>query len=79
MTFSCLVPRPLVLVLIVVFFFSHQGVSNRYKQIAQTFLEKGADPNITNDYGYTALKVAIEKGNHEIVQTLLKKGANPNI
>tara|TARA_R110000868_G_scaffold130880_5_gene340781 strand:+ start:4612 stop:6744 length:2133 start_codon:yes stop_codon:yes gene_type:complete len=41
------------------------------------FLEAGAKIDCQNSYGFTALMVAIEKGNEEIAEYLLMSGANP--
>ena len=42
-------------------------------------LEKGADPNIKCQYGYTALYRAVENNKYGIVELLLKNGADPDI
>ena len=42
-------------------------------------IENGADVNIKNNYGITALIYAAEHGNLEIVKYLVEKGANVNI
>ena len=43
------------------------------------FLEKGADPNITNDYGNTAMHYAISFKYFEIADILRKNGAREDI
>ncbi len=43
--------------------------------VAEALLEAGADPNLTRDFGDTALHIAAEKGNLELVGTLTKHGA----
>ena len=43
------------------------------------FLEKGADPNITNDYGNTAMHYAISYKYFDIVDILRKNGAREDI
>ena len=42
-------------------------------------LKAGADPNIQNEWGTTALMMASRYGYKECVFELLKAGANPNI
>ena len=46
---------------------------------ATHLLENGVDPNITNDYGMTALRMASSKGYSDIVGLLLDNDADPNI
>lgn len=48
-------------------------------QRVQELLENGANPNIQNRNGRTALMVAIAWGYTDIVLLLLEKGADPNI
>ena len=46
----------------------------------QLLLEQfGADPNLTNTLGMTALHDAVSRKDSEIVQILIKFGANPTI
>jgi len=47
--------------------------------IVDSLLKSGADPNIKNNYGNTALILAAEEGQTAIVGSLLKSGADPNI
>lgn len=49
------------------------------RQSIRLLLEYGADPNIQNFYGETALWWAARIGNTESVQLLLEHGADPNI
>ena len=43
------------------------------------FLDKGADPNQVDNYGWTALMFSSRQGHVEIVDMLFAKGANPNL
>jgi ankyrin repeat protein len=52
---------------------------NENYNLIQTLIEKGADPNIRDNGGDTALIYAVKQGNNELVQKLLEKGANPNL
>jgi hypothetical protein len=47
-------------------------------QIVNLLLEKGADPNIRNKNGWTALMFASKNGCIKIVSSLLSYGADPN-
>lgn len=47
-------------------------------EIVQKLLKAGADPNIKNQYGDTALMLAIDKENLHLVPPLLKAGADAN-
>ena len=48
-------------------------------EIVKLLLENGADPNIKNNDGYTALAAATFYNNPEIVKILLEYGADPFI
>jgi ankyrin repeat protein len=48
-------------------------------EIIEILLNLGADPNIQDYYGETALMRAVEKNKNEIIQKLLDLGADPNI
>ena len=48
-------------------------------EIVQKLLKAGADPNIKNQYGDTALTLAIDKENLHLVPTLLKAGADAKV
>jgi hypothetical protein len=48
-------------------------------ELVRSLVENGADINITNDYGDTAIMVAIEYRHHAIFEYLLDHGANINI
>jgi len=45
----------------------------------ELLLEKGADPNISDEDGDTALIEACEGGHTNVVELLMEKGADPNI
>jgi len=47
--------------------------------IIKLLIKAGADPNIQNNYGETALMIANYDDNLDIVNILLKAGADPNI
>ena len=55
------------------------AVRNGDIELVQELLENGANPNIQNRNGRTALMVAIAWGYTDIVLLLLEKGADPNI
>ena len=44
-------------------------------EIVRLLLDNGADPNIRNDYGMTALIAASSRGHNEIVKLLLERDA----
>ena len=48
-------------------------------RIVRLLLDRGANVNIQNNYGQTALIVASRKGRIDIVESLLDSGADPNI
>ena len=48
------------------------------QEMVEILLEAGADPNIPQDNGETALMNAAQNGNFSIVSMLLEAGANPN-
>jgi len=45
----------------------------------ETSLSHGAELNVTDQYGFTALQVARMRGQDEIAESLLAKGADPNV
>jgi|SRR3989344_7085679 len=47
-------------------------------ELVKTLLTKGADPNVTNEHGDTAVTLASEHGFDAIVELLLDHGANVN-
>ena len=48
-------------------------------EIATLLLDRGADPDIQNDAGKTALMIASSRLNDHMVKLLLDRGADPNI
>jgi len=48
-------------------------------EIVKILLEKGANLDLQDSYGSTALHYAVNMNKPEIVQMLLEKGANPNM
>jgi ankyrin repeat protein len=48
-------------------------------EIVKALLDAGANPNIQNKYGYTALIYAIENNNNNIASLLIKSGTDTNI
>lgn len=48
------------------------AIENGHKNVAELLLEKGADPDTTDMYGYTPLMHASEKGNVDLVELLVK-------
>ncbi|NOT10403.1 MAG: hypothetical protein HOP23_00960 [Methylococcaceae bacterium] len=56
-----------------------EGVKNGHLQVVQTLLEKGANADIRNNDGQTALITAARNGNKTIVKALLKAGAHANV
>lgn len=47
-------------------------------EVVEFFLEKGADPSVTNHFGWTPLHGAAANGHLECVRLLLEKGASPS-
>jgi ankyrin repeat protein len=48
-------------------------------EVVQLLLKNQADPNVTNDYGYSPMYWAAYKGHLEIVKALLAAGADPSL
>lgn len=51
--------------------------SKHASQLVPLLLNAGADPNMTDSHGYTALHIAATEGNVEVVKLLLHHGVNP--
>ena len=55
------------------------GSQDGHSWVGQILLKEGADPNIWNKDGATALMYASHNGHSEVVEILLEGGADPNI
>lgn len=55
----------------------HYAVRERQQNIAVWLLENGADPGILDDWQWSPLHWAADRGNLSMVRLLLKHGANP--
>ena len=53
--------------------------SSTHEALALFLLERGADPNVPDSIGRTALHAAVETGKADLVNALLKHGADPNV
>jgi uncharacterized protein len=51
----------------------------RHKDVIKTLIEAGADVNVKNGDGQTALIIVVGAGDAEIVEILVKAGADPDI
>ncbi len=51
------------------------AVAHGHSKVASWLLENGADPNVENDCGTTALLIAVRMGNSEIAEILITCGA----
>jgi ankyrin repeat protein len=49
-----------------------------HAEAVRVLLERGADPNRTNDRGQTPIAGAVFKGETEVVRALLAGGADPH-
>ena len=56
-----------------------EGARNGQLQVVQALLAKGANANIRNHDGQTALITAVKNNKKDVVKVLLKKGADPTI
>lgn len=54
----------------------HSATAAGHLRIVKMLLEMGADPNVREQAGYTALHAAAQNGDIEIIQTLLVGGAD---
>jgi hypothetical protein len=54
------------------------AVSLGYPELAKILIQRGADPNTTDDLGVTVLAVAASEMQDEVLDALLAHGADPN-
>jgi len=47
-------------------------------EMVQIFLEKGADPNVANEFEYSPLDICLDKGRNDCVLALFAHKADPN-
>ena len=52
---------------------------SEHDAVARLLLEQGAEPNLADEYGMTALHAAVEMGKRGLVPILLEHGADPNL
>ncbi|MHC4663824.1 MAG: ankyrin repeat domain-containing protein [Planctomycetota bacterium] len=57
----------------------HLAIGLQYTILVMMLIENGADPNIKNLEGETALHMAVENGNIEAARLLLENGAEVNV
>ena len=56
-----------------------KAVDNRDTKTVRKMLEQGADPNVQDNSGYTALTYACRNGEPEMIQMLLDAKVDPNV
>ena len=56
-----------------------EAAKNGHMDIVRLLLDKGAKPNISDDYGESPLKAAAFEGYIEVVKLLIDRGADPNM
>ena len=56
-----------------------RAASSGHLAVVQLLVERGANLNIQDEYGYTALIKAAERGYLPIAQYLIEKGANKDM
>lgn len=57
----------------------HIAVNLKHLHMAEFLLEKGADPNIKDKYGFTPLHKAIQSGQDDMIKLLIRHGMDLNI
>ena len=55
------------------------AVQEAHKEVVSLLLKAGAEVNIQEETGKTALMMAVKKGYFDIASELLRAGADPNI
>ena len=55
------------------------AAENNHNDVVQLLLDRGADPNMADQDGFTPLFFAVQDGFIDVVQTLLDRGAEPNM
>lgn len=50
-----------------------------HTELAKALLDKGSDPNRTNDLGQSIIAGAVFKAHNDIVHALIDKGADPRL
>jgi ankyrin repeat protein len=55
------------------------AVQQGFEEKFSSMLEEGADVNVQNEWGETALSWAVARGNTEVVERLLAEGADPSL
>ena len=56
-----------------------EAAKNGHTDIVRLLLDKGAKPNISDDYGESPLKAAAYEGYKEVIKLLIDSGADPNM
>jgi ankyrin repeat protein len=54
------------------------AVEDCHEAMVDLLLERGADPEVTDDMGRPPLTYAVKGGNEAVVRSLLDRGANPH-
>lgn len=57
----------------------HAATASSHLNTVKLLVERGADVNVQDEHGNTALQTAVTEGSSGIVEILLDYGANPNI
>ncbi|WP_165913618.1 M48 family metallopeptidase [Serpentinicella alkaliphila] len=55
------------------------ALTNDYVEAIAALLEAGADPNLSDSYGWTPLMSAVSNDNSKNIRILLEAGADPNV
>lgn len=57
----------------------YEAVVHKRIEMVNELLDSGADPNTSNEAGFSILTQAVADGSFEIAKLLLERGANPNV